>query len=202
MIFFKSSVWIALVVASFSSCSDFQKMTLQRYFIQKMEQPEFMIVDVPLISLGDYFNQLEPEEKEIVNTVKKFNMLVYKGNTEEMLSEINTISDILESDDYQSLMTLRSDGLNIDVMVDSNEDSYNEGLVYFYDEEKFVVLIRVLGKKMELDRLLPIASKLNSQALEDAIDNQSNQNVVNIFKGIIDYLESENDSYIEISNPI
>lgn len=202
MIFSRSSVWIVLVVVSFSGCSDFRKMTLQRYFIQKMEQPEFMIVDIPLISLGDYFNQLEPEEKEIVDTVKKFNMLVYKNDREEMLSEINTISDILESDDYQSLMALRGDGLNIDVMVDSDEDSYNEGLVYLYDEEQFVVLIRVLGKKMELDRLLPIVSKLNSKAVEHALGKQSNQNVVNIFKGIIDYLESENDSYIEISNPI
>lgn len=196
----KSSIWITLVVISFTSCSDFEKMTLQKYFVQKMGQPEFMIIDIPLISLEDYFSQLEPEEKEIVNTVRKFNLLLYKGNRQEMSSEINTISDILVSDDYQSLMSLRGDGINVDVMVDSNEDWYNEGLVYLYDKEKFVALVRVLGRKMEVDKILPIVSKLNSQAVEDALDDRANENLVNIFKGIID--EFDSDSNVEISNSI
>lgn len=196
----KSSIWIILFVISFTSCSDFEKMTLQKYFVQKMGQPEFMIIDIPLISLEDYFSQLEPEEKEIVNAVRKFNLLLYKGNRQEMLSEISTISDILVSDDYQSLMSLRGDGINVDVMVDSNEDSYNEGLVYLYDKEKFVALVRVLGRKMEVDKILPIVSKLNSQAVEDALDDRANENLVNIFKGIID--EFDSDSKVEISNSI
>src|SRR5210317_1800297 len=76
-------VGISLVAIALFSCSDGK--SLQRYLVDKQDDDSFLKIDVAASLLQTDSNSLTQEEKDILATVKKINVVAYpiKGNNNE-----------------------------------------------------------------------------------------------------------------------
>lgn len=170
-------------------CQNFYKPTLQKYFVEKMDDPEFMVVDIPLVSFEDYFDNPEIQKLGIIKTIKKLNILLFlpRGSTPgKTKSERNQVNEILKNQDYESLVSIASDDVNVRLMVDSKEDTINEALIQFYEEDVVFGLVRVLGKNIEPEGIIPLFAEMNSSALNNALGNSVGDGNQNILSDLFD----------------
>ena len=99
------SVLLTLVVVLLSACSSQQ--SLQEYYVDSQENPNFLVLDVPASILKLEEVDLTEEQKVAAESLRKFNMLAFKKNdknAEEYELEIAKVKEILKSDDFEELM--------------------------------------------------------------------------------------------------
>ncbi len=143
------STTLLLVVVLLGSCASQQ--SLQEYYIDNKENPNFISLDIPASILKMEEVDLSAGEKEAVESLKKFNLLAFRkteANAADFKMEKAKVKEILKNDNFVELMKINSQFGKGVVKYLGNENAIDEVIIYGASDEQGFALVRVLGKDM------------------------------------------------------
>ena len=138
-----------------ASCSSTQ--SLQEYYVDNSENPNFLSVDLPVSLLNMEKADLNAEQREALNSLKKMNVLAFKktdANTIEFEAEKTTVKAILKNEKFIDLMKLNTSYGKGVIKYMGNDEMIDEVIIYGDNDEKGFMLIRVLGNNMKPANLI------------------------------------------------
>ncbi|WP_273275084.1 DUF4252 domain-containing protein [Maribacter polysiphoniae] len=141
---------LVIMVVFAGSCSSTQ--SLQEYFVDNSDNPNFLSVDLPASLLNMDKVDLSEAEREALNSLKKMNVLAFKkneANTVEFEAEKANVKAILKNGKFIDLMKLKTSYGKGVVKYIGNDEEIDEVIIYGDNDEKGFMLIRVLGNNMK-----------------------------------------------------
>ncbi len=164
-------LWTMLTAFLFISCE--QGPTLQTYFVEKMEDPAFLIVNLPFKLENLLKDNLTQEEQEAIAGVGKLNLLFYRLKEEkevEYKKELNQITTILENEKYQHLMDFKAfDKGQGKLMFEGETDRIKEGIVFVNAKKMGFGVLRILGSDINPILLSRLVKKVDPKKLEEEL---------------------------------
>ena len=154
---------LIIVSALFSSCNN--EPSLQKYFVEKTENKNFVALDLSPNMLNIDSSKLSSEENAALKSFEKVNILAFKlndSNKAEFESEKVKVGKILKEEKYQELMKFGSgkDGASVSFVGD--DEHIDEFVFYANNKENGFAVIRVLGKDMNPTGILSLMSVLKN----------------------------------------
>lgn len=131
------------------ACSSSQ--SLQEYYVDNSENPNFISLDLPASILNLESADLTDKQREALESLRKLNILAFRKteqNSAEYTLEKNKVNDILKKGDFVELMKLNSSYGKGVIKYTGDEDAIDEVIIFGNSDEKGFALIRVLGKNM------------------------------------------------------
>lgn len=132
-----------------ASCSSQQ--SLQEYYVDNQENPNFISLDIPASVLKMEEVELTEVQKEAVESLRKFNLLAFRktgDNTADYKLEKVKVKEILKNEDFIDLMKINSTYGKGVIKYLGDDDAIDEVIIYGDNKEKGFALIRVLGNDM------------------------------------------------------
>ena len=139
---------LALLVIT--GCSSTQ--SLQEYYVDNSENPNFLSVDLPVSLLNMEKADLNEEQREALNSLRKMNVLAFKkndSNTAEFEAEKANVKAILKNEKFIDLMKLNTSYGKGVIKYMGDDEMIDEVSIYGDNDEKGFMLIRVLGNNMK-----------------------------------------------------
>ncbi|WP_298476709.1 DUF4252 domain-containing protein [uncultured Maribacter sp.] len=139
------------------ACSSTQ--SLQEYYVDNYENPNFISFDVPASVLNLEEVDLSATQKEAVSSLKKLNILAFKKtpeNVEDYTAEKLKVKAILKNKKYTELMKVNTSFGKGTITYLGDDDAIDEVIVYGDNKEKGFALIRVLGNNMNPAHLVEL----------------------------------------------
>lgn len=161
MILIKYVLGIGLAALTLFSCSNEQ--SLQRYLVDRQDDDAFLKVDIAASLLQADSDNLSQEEKDILATVKKINVVAYpiKGeNAADYEIKRQELKDIIDQKQYKTLMKYGSNKQGAILKYLGEEDAIDEIIVFASDDEKGFALFRLLGDKMEPAKMMKLMNAI------------------------------------------
>lgn len=162
--FIKSALGSLAILLLVSACSD--TPSLQEYYVNNSENPNFLALDVPANILNLEEADLDETQVEALRSLKKLNILAFRKtdeNTQAFQEERATVDKILKDSDFKELMKLNSKYAKGVIKIKGEGDAIDEVIIYGTSEDKGFALIRVLGDDMNPAHLMNLMN-----AIEDA----------------------------------
>lgn len=164
---------LVVIVLSLSSCSN--QISLQKYFVTKANDDSFMSITLPssLLQLKDGENN--EDNKEILESFKRLNVLVFKNensSNEIQSKEIETIKGILNKDKFKELIAINTSKGTGKVVFTGNDEDIDQVVGFGYNNEGFI-LARVTGKNMKVKDLTKLISAIDFEKsnIDDIMKN-------------------------------
>jgi len=142
---------------------------LQRYLVDKQDDDNFLKVDLATSLLETEGNNLSEEQKDILGTVKKINVVAYPlktGKQADYETEKQSVKTIIASEEYKTLSTMTRDNMNITLKYMGEETAIDEVIVFASDDEKGFAVFRLLSDDMRPDQMLKLVNSLESGDLD------------------------------------
>jgi len=146
----------------FVACNN--QKTIQEYYVEKQESNDFIAIDLPA-SIVDVSENASEETKATMKTIKKLNVLAFKideKNRMEFEKEQAEVKQILKSDQYNELMRMKHEGVNIVINYQGSDESVDEFILFASDDSKGFALARILGDKMEPAKIMKMAEDMKN----------------------------------------
>ena len=164
----KKIVMAFFLVTALVSCN--QGETLQGYYVNNQEAPNFISIDIPvsLVSFEDV--ELTEDQREAYESIDKLNMLGYQlsdDNEEEFKAELAKVKEILKDDRYEELMRggNSKDGKFV-IKYIGTDTTIDELIIFGSANERGFALVRVLGDDMKPAKIMTlgdVVGKLNTE---------------------------------------
>lgn len=157
---------ILLAAVTFVSCSE---KSLQKYLVEKQDDSNFIKVDIAASLLEGKNSNLGIEEKDILKTIKKINVVAYpikNENAAEYVTEKKDLESILSQSRYKDLTRIKSNDWNATLKYTGEEDAIDEVIVYANDNDRGFVIFRVLGNNMRPDQMLKLINSVENGDLD------------------------------------
>ncbi len=138
-----------LMLLVLSSCSSTQ--SLQEYYVDNSENPNFISFDVSTSILNLDKADLSATQKEAFEALNKLNILAFKKTNENIVeykAEKTKINAILKNEKYTQLMKMNTSYGKATIKYLGDEDAIDEVIIYGDSKDKGFALIRVLGDNM------------------------------------------------------
>ena len=167
MILIKYVLGLGLAALTLFSCSN--EKSLQRYLVDRQDDDSFLNIDIAASLLQTDNNRLSQEEKDILETVKKINVVAYpiKGeNTADYEVKRLELKDIIDQEQYKMLMKYGSNKQGATLKYLGEEDAIDEIIVFASDDEKGFALFRLLGEKMEPAKMMKLMTAIEKGDLD------------------------------------
>ncbi|RMB57569.1 DUF4252 domain-containing protein [Dokdonia sinensis] len=161
------------------SCND--KQSLQEYYVDNQENGDFVLVDIPTSLISKDSDALNEEQKKVLKTVRKINIMAYQRNsTTEANYEAEKVkvNTILAGDDYEELMKANSDMGAMKLFFKGEEEAIDEMIVFVADDTKGFMLARLLGDDMNIGDMMKLAQTME----KGGIDVSQFEGVMDVFK--------------------
>ncbi len=161
MVLIKYIVGISLAALTLLSCSN--EKSLQRYLVDRQDDDAFLKIDIAASLLQTDSNSLTQEEKDILETVKKINIVAFplKGeNVSEYDVKKQELKDIINQDQYKTLMKFGSKNRGATLKYLGEEDAIDEIIIFASDDEKGFALFRLLGENMRPDQMIKLLNSI------------------------------------------
>tara|TARA_B100000678_G_scaffold93314_2_gene77932 strand:- start:326 stop:952 length:627 start_codon:yes stop_codon:yes gene_type:complete len=138
--------------------------TLQQYYVENQEDSKFISLDIPT-SLFAKSDNLEPEQRKTLESVRKINVLAYPLNDENdsFDAEKAELEEILSNDEYQLLMKFGSNDRKAALYFTGEEDAIDEIVAFGYDRERGMGVARILGKDMNPQKIMELIKSLDGE---------------------------------------
>ncbi len=154
---------LIIVSTFFSSCND--EPSLQKYFVEKTENKNFIALDLSPSMLNVDSSKLSSEENEALKSFEKVNILAFKlndSNKAELEVEQTKLKEILKDEKYQQLMKFGSgkDGASVSFVGDTKH--IDEFVFYANKKENGFAVVRVMGKDMNPTGIMTLMSVLKN----------------------------------------
>jgi hypothetical protein len=161
-------------------CSSTQ--SLQEYYVDSSENPNFLAFDVPANILKLDEGTLDETQLAALKSLRKLNILVFQKTTEnaQAYKEENAkVREILKNSDFKDLMKLNTQYAKGVVKYSGDGDSIDEVVIYGDSGDKGFGLIRVLGDDMNPAHFMQLM-----QAIQKAdVDGEGFKELVGLLKG-------------------
>jgi ribonuclease BN (tRNA processing enzyme) len=147
----------------FSSCND--EPSLQKYFVEKTENKNFIALDLSPSMLNVDSSKLSSEENEALKSFEKVNILAFKldkSNKSEFETEKVKVGEILKEEKYQQLMKFGSGKNGASVSFIGDTEHIDEFVFYANNKENGFAIVRVLGKDMNPTGIFTLMSVLKN----------------------------------------
>lgn len=164
----KSISLILLTAILFVACN--QQPSIQEYYVEKQENDNFIAIDLPASLLKMDENASE-ETKETMATIKKLNVLAFKineTNEKDYEGEYAQVKAILKGKKYNELMRMKHENINIIINYEGNEDAIDEFILFASDKDQGFALARILGDKMQPEKIIKMANDFKNIDKDDA----------------------------------
>ncbi len=153
---------VSVIITLFVLVSCKSEPSLQKYYVDNQSSDNFISLDLPasLVTLSD---EASPETKETMNSIKKLNVLAFKlndRNKDAFLTEVKKVKAILKNKSYNELIRVKHKNANIIVKFLGNDDAVNEFILFASDNNKGFALARILGNKMDPEKIMKMAKNL------------------------------------------
>lgn len=163
MILAKYIIPIAVAMLTLLSCNN--EKSLQKYLVEKQDDDAFLKVDIATSLLQSDGNKLSKEEKEILETVKKINVVAFKIKDENRATfedKKSEIKNILNQEKYKTLITFGSNKKGATLQYTGKEDAINELIVFASDANQGFAVFRLLGDQMRPDQMIKLMKSLDN----------------------------------------
>ncbi|WP_026811478.1 DUF4252 domain-containing protein [Arenibacter latericius] len=150
-----------LLLFIFLSCSSNQ--SLQEYYVDNAENPNFISVDLPVSLLNLAEANLTKDQEEAMESLRKLNILAFKKtdkNEVEFQKERMNIKSILKNEKFTELMKMNTTYGKATVKYLGDEDAIDEVVIYGDSDDKGFMVVRVLGKDMNPAKLVQFIQAL------------------------------------------
>ena len=161
MILIKYILGIGLAALTLFSCSN--KESLQRYIVDRQGDDSFLKIDIAASLLQTDSANLSQEEKDILKTIKKINVIAYpieEGNVSAHEVKMQVLKTILDQDRYKTLMKYGSNKEGATLKYVGLEDAIDEIIVFVRDDEKGFALFRLLGDDMRPEQMIKLMTAI------------------------------------------
>lgn len=131
------------------ACSSTQ--SLQEYYVNSSENPNFLSVDLPASLLNMEKVELTEEQRSALESLRKLNLLAFKktaGNTAEFQTEKAKVKAILKNSNFKELMKMNTSYGRATITYLGDEDAIDEVVIYGDSDDKGFMLVRILGDNM------------------------------------------------------
>lgn len=150
--------FMALVLGALTliSCSD---KSLQKYLVEKQDDDKFVKMDIAASLLEGRNSNFTQEEKDILNTIKKVNVVAYpiiEGDMADYEKERQELKNILDQEQYKELTRVKSNDWNATLKYTGEEDAIDEVIVFASDDKRGFAVFRLLGENMRPDQMLKL----------------------------------------------
>lgn len=142
-------------------CSPTQ--SLQEYYVDNSENPNFISLDLPVSLLNMEKADLTEAQKEGLASLRKLNVLAFKktvDNQAEFLAEKTKVKSILSDNKFVELMKLNTGYGKATIKYLGDEDAIEEVVIYGDNDKKGFLLVRVLGKDMNPAKMMQFLQAL------------------------------------------
>ena len=167
MILIKYILGIGLAALTLFSCSN--KESLQRYIVDRQDDDSFLKIDIAASLLQTDSANLSQEEKDILKTIKKINVVAYpieEGNVSAYEVKMQVLKTILDQDRYKTLMKYGSNKEGATLKYVGLEDAIDEIIVFVRDDEKGFALFRLLGDNMRPEQMIKLMTAIEKGNLD------------------------------------
>lgn len=140
-----------LVVFTIFLASCASQQSLQEYYVDNKENPNFISLDIPASILKMDDVDLTNAQQEAVESLRKFNLLAFKktgDNVADYKLEKAKVKEILKDEDFIELMKINSSYGKGVIKYLGDDDAIDEVIIYGDSKDKGFALVRVLGKDM------------------------------------------------------
>lgn len=175
----KSIITVLTITLLFVSCKD--ENSIQTYFVDHREQPEFLSLDLSAKMLDLSKADLTAEQQEAYNSIEKLDVLAYRVNDGDVVAyeqELQKAKKVFKNEKYEELMEFKDNGISFKISTIGDENTVDEFLVLANSKEMGFAIVRVLGDKMKPEQLVKLITELQHA---DVDGNQLNQ-LFNYFK--------------------
>lgn len=172
--------FMALILGALTlaSCSD---KSLQKYLVEKQDNDKFVKMDIAASLLQGRNSSFTQEEKDILNTIKKVNVVAYpikEDDTVDYEMEKQQLKAILDQERYKELTRIKSNDWDATLKYTGEEDAIDEVIVFASDDKRGFAVFRLLGENMRPDQML----KLMKSAERGDLDVSKIEGFGKIFK--------------------
>lgn len=139
--------------------------SLQSYFVEKSEDPNFISLTVPASILNIAVDSLQEDQKAALATLTKLNVLIYKNSAEDQIvldKEAATVQAILSKNTYTELMKLKAEGYQGSLSYLGSEEAIQEMIIYAKGGSEGFALVRIMGKGMNPKYIKPFVEALQT----------------------------------------
>jgi hypothetical protein len=155
-----------IIIAStlLSSCND--EPSLQKYFVEKSENKNFIALDLSPNMLNVDSLKLTVDENNALKSFEKVNILAFKLNDKnkgEFETERSKVKEILKEEKYQQLMKFGSGKDAASVSFVGDTEHIDEFVFYANKKENGFAVVRVIGKDMNPTGIVTLIQCLKMQ---------------------------------------
>ena len=150
-----------ILVLAVLGCNTTQ--SLQQYYVDNAENPNFLSVDLPVSLLNLDKVELSSDQREALKSLRKLNILAFKvtgNNRVDFQKEKSTVKEILKHSSLTELMKMRTRYGNATVNYMGEDDAIDEVIIYGDSDDKGFMLVRVLGEDMNPTKLVQFIQAL------------------------------------------
>ncbi|HDZ06341.1 hypothetical protein LCGC14_0148670 [marine sediment metagenome] len=147
----KKVYFIVTLVLGFAVSSCSSEQSIQQYYVASAENPNFMSFDLPSSLLNLEKANLSESEMEVASSLKKLNILAFQKKPEneaDYQTQKAAIKSILKGSDYSELMKMNTSMGKATIQLKGDEDTIDEVIIFGDNDEKGLILVRVLGDNM------------------------------------------------------
>lgn len=158
------------------SCNS--ETSLQKYFVEKSENKNFISIDISPSILNVDKTKLSEEQKIALESFDKMNVLAFKinaTNQADFASERQKVNLILKDKKYQQLMKFGSGKEGASLSYVGEENHINEFILFGNKKDAGFAIVRILGKDMNPNNIMTLISimkdsKVNLEQLKPIQD--------------------------------
>lgn len=145
--------------------------SLQQYFVDSQEKEGFITTTIPKSILGLDVSNMSASSQEAYNSINKVNVLYYpmdKNNAATYEKENLQLKNILDNGDFKTLMTHKSDGINMRFLYEGDGKNIDEMIVYGSSPEMGLGVARVLGNDMKIGSIMKMMEEMKNVDMDDS----------------------------------
>lgn len=151
------------------SCNE--EPTLQSYFVDKQEDNRFVKFDVPSSLITEDSDLLNAEQKEVMQSVRKLNIMAYPIKDGDSLKteyqqEKQNVIDILAREQYQTLISFGSPTQGASLKFVGETDAIDELVIFASDEERGFAIFRLTGNDMDPEKFVNMMRSIETGDLD------------------------------------
>lgn len=158
----------ALAIAALLLTSCENKPSLQKYFVEKAENKNFVAIDVAPGFIKTDSLQLSAEEKTALKSVHNLNILAFKANDSNAVAyekELDNVKKLLKEDSYDELMKFSHEGMGASISTKGEGEHIEEFIVLANSKEKGFGVVRVTGSDMTPNNVMTIVGLIQKANL-------------------------------------
>ena len=157
------------LAATLVSCNE--EPTLQSYFVDKQEDNRFVKFDVPSSLITEDSDLLNAEQKEVMQSVRKLNIMAYPIKEGDSLKaeyqiEKQNVIDILAREQYQTLISFGSPTQGASLKFVGETDAIDELVIFASDEERGFAIFRLTGNDMDPEKFVNMMRSIETGDLD------------------------------------